>query len=159
MLVGCFTFICHDGDMPKPRPALSDFRKQRLLEWLLTPIADREPRTLQELADEIGMTRRQLTTWKSEADFLEEWERLYRHTVGNPERKQHVVDTLYKTATDQDDPKHVQAASKFLEAVDAIAPQRVEMTVKGKVSELSTDELQQMLAEYTKNELDDRDVG
>ena len=146
-------------DMAKARPAISDFRKQRLLEWLLTPIADRDPRTLEKLADELGMTRRQLTTWKSEADFLEEWERLYRHTVGNPERKQHVVDTLYKTATDQDDPKHVQAASKFLEAIDAIAPQRVDITVKGKASELSDDELKAMLGQFAAKELEDRDVG
>lgn len=145
--------------MPKPRPGISDFRKQRLLEWLLTPLGDRDPRTLEMLAEELSMTRRQLTTWKSEADFLEEWERLYRHTVGNPERKQHVVDTLYKTATDPDDPKHVQAASKYLEAVDAIAPQRVDVTVKGKASELSDDELKAMLGQYAANELQDRDAG
>ena len=146
--------------MPRARPAITDFRKQRLLEWLLTPVAEREPSALYELAEEVGMTRRQLTQWKSEPDFLEEWERQYRHTVGNPERKQAVIDTLYRTATDQDDPKHVMAASRYLEAVDAIAPQKVDITVKGgKVTELSNEQLQELMAQYAASELGDRETG
>jgi hypothetical protein len=146
--------------MPKARPPIDDFRKQRLLEWLLTPIPDREPKTLQGLADEVGMTRRQLTTWKSEADFLEEWERQYRNSVGSPERKQAVIDTLFKTATDQDDPKHVQAAGKYLEAVDAIAPQKMDITVKGgKVSELSDEQLAELMAAHAASELGQREAG
>lgn len=146
--------------MAKARPGLDDFRKQRLLEWLLTPIKDREPPTLYELADEVGMTRRQLTTWKSEADFLEEWERQYRNSVGSPERKQAVIDTLYKTATDPDDPKHVMAAGKYLEAVDAIAPQKVDITVKGgKVTDLSDEELKALMARLAERELDSRKTG
>ncbi len=132
--------------MPKPKPNISDFRQRRLLEWLLTPIKDREPPHLRDLAEELSVSRRTLTEWKSDADFLKEWERAYRNGVGSPERKQAILDTLYRTATDPDDPKHVQAADKYLQAVDAIAPQKLDVTVSKSVTELTDEQLAQLAA-------------
>ena len=136
---------------------ITDFRKQRLLQWLCTPIVDREPRYLKDLAEELGVARELMSKWKADAEFLEEWERMYRHTVGNPEKKQQVVDTMFKTAIDADDPKHIQAGKTWLEAVDAIAPQKIDIQVsKGKVSDLSADELAELMAEHAARELKGR---
>ena len=135
---------------------LSDFRKQRFLEWLCTPQKEREPRTETALADEIGMSRRTLTNWKGEKEFLEEWERRYLATIGNPSRKSEIMDTLLRTATDPDDPKHVQAAKAYFEIEGSIKPARMEVQVTRPAQELSDEQLAELLQLSAKAERDQR---
>lgn len=125
---------------------LSDWRKQKLLEWLCTVKPDRKPKLIGELADHLGVTKRVLDKWKGEdKEFQEEWEKRYRRGIGSPERKQQILETLFQTATDQDDPKHVAAAAKYLDYVDDAKPSRMEVTVSKEVSNLTDDQLEDLI--------------
>lgn len=148
------------GKLGSTRPAMNDFRVQRFLEWLLTPRDERNPGTQAALAEELGVHRNTLGEWKNDPDFLAEWERQYRKTVGSPERAQSVLNSLYETATDRTDPRQVPAARAYLEAIDVMKPKRVDVTVtKGAAKELSDDELLAMLAERAEYELASRTDG
>lgn len=136
---------------------ITDFRKQRFLDWLCTPAAEREPSTMEELAGELSLTRRTLSNWKKDDEFLKHWEQRHRATIGNPDRINEVLNTLYRTATDPDDPKHVSAAKEFLSHVEGTRPQRVDVTVTNQdVSKLPTDVLIDMAAKAAQRELDRR---
>lgn len=142
------------------RPNLNDFRVQRFLEWLLTPVPERNPPRQVELADELGMARQTLREWKNDPDFLAEWERQYRKTIGSPEKAQAVLTALYDTATDRTDPRQVPAARAYLEALDVIKPKRLDVTVtKGAAKDLSDEELMALLAERVEEELAQRTDG
>lgn len=126
---------------------LDDSRKALYLDWLCTPVKEREPKTFGALAEQLGVHRNSLIKWREDADFLKAWEKQYRRTVGNPERAQAIMDTLFKTATDPDDPKHVAAAKQYLEAIDAVKPQQVNVQVSGSAKDLSDEQLNTLLAE------------
>ena len=143
-----------------PRPNLNDFRVQRFLEWLLTAPADRTPSSQRDLADELNVAPGYLTGWKNDPDFLREWERLYRKTVGSPEKAQAVLTELFNTATDRTDPRQVPAARAYLEAIDVMKPKRLDVTVtKGAAKELSDDDLLALLSERAEAELANRSDG
>lgn len=126
---------------------ISDFRKQAFLKWLCTPIKEREPKTLGDLADELGVDRRTLHNWKGDdREFIDAWEKLYLRTIGNPERKQKIMDTLYRTATDPDDPKHVAAAKQYFEIEGSIKPSKVEVSVTKDAQKLTDEQLDEILA-------------
>ena len=127
---------------------ITDFRKQTLLKWLCTPVSEREPKTLTALAEQLGFDRRTLQLWKAEdKEFIEAWEKLYLKTIGDPGRKQAIMDTLYKTATDPDDPKHVQAAKQYFEIEGSVKPQKMQVEVSRPAKELTDEELDAILAE------------
>lgn len=132
---------------------INDFRKQELIKWLCTPIKARSPRSEQQLAQQIGVTLRTLRTWKNQDEFLRAWEIHYLRTIGSPERRQEIMDTLYMTATDNDDPKHVQAAKTYNDILNSLQPQRIEVTVSGKPSELTEEQLNELLAVKAAGEL------
>src|SRR4249920_2642593 len=130
------------GKLAGVRPSFNDFRVERFFEWLLTPPAERYPPRQADLADELGLDRNRLSQWKNDPDFLAEWERRYRKTVGSPEKAQSVLTALFETATDRTDPRQVPAARAYLEAIDVMKPKRMDVTVtKGAAKELSDDEL------------------
>ena len=140
-----------------PIPLNDHFPKQRLLDWLITPPSEREPRTLSELAREMGHERKTLQRWKNEKEFLEEWERRYLASVGNPGRRQEIMDTLFKTATDADDPKHVQAAKTYMEIEGSLKPAKTEINVQmGDASKLTMEQLDELLAQKAKDEKERR---
>jgi hypothetical protein len=148
------------GKLAATRPNLNDFRVQRFLDWLLTAPNERDPQTQRDLADDMHVNRSILSQWKNDPDFLSEWERRYRKTVGSPERAQSVMDMLFETATDRTDPRQVPAARAYLEAIDVIKPKRVDVTVtKGAAKELTDEELMALLAERAENELAARGDG
>jgi hypothetical protein len=129
-----------------------DFRRQVFIEWLCTPKRDREPQSEKEFAEQHGVAATVLTRWKKDRTFLLAWEQHYLSTVGSPERKQNLLDTLYRTGTDADDPRHVAAASKYIEIVDGLKPQRIDVHLHRPAKDLSDEELDQIAAEHAARE-------
>jgi len=144
--------------MARAFPGVNDPRVQLALEWLCTPIADREPRTKTEMARQLGIHTEDWKVWTNDVDFLAAWEVLYRRTVGSPEKAQHVLDELFATATDRTDPRQVQAARAYLEAIDAVKPKKVDvnLTNNATLQQMSDDDLKRMMAELTAAELANR---
>jgi len=139
---------------------LTDFRKQRVLNWLCTPAKERKPKTIIELAEELQITRRTISTWKNDdKEFMEEWEKRYLRTIGNPERKSDIMNTLLKTATDPDDPKHVQAAKAYFEIEGSLKPAKMEVQVTRPAAELTDAELDAILAEKISSEKQARNAS
>lgn len=133
--------------MGRHRLPISDPKKQIYLDWLLTPKAEREPSTMEALAEAMGVTRRTLTKWKTEdKEFMEAWERLYLASIGSPERKQELLDTLYKTGKDADDPKHVQAVKAYFDIVEGLRPQKVKLEITQSPTELTDEQLEAAFA-------------
>lgn len=133
-----------------------DWRRERVLEWLCTPPNSREPFSAKLLADELGTTVGALNKLKAEPEFLAAWEHQYRKTVGSPEKAQQVVEALHETAIDRTDPRQVPAAKAYLEAIDAIKPKKVEVTVNKAAKDLSDEDLYRILAERAELELRER---
>lgn len=136
--------------------SLNDWRVQHFLEWLCTHPDERNPPTQGELAGVLGTSHQQLTAWKNNSDFLIAWEKLYRKTVGSPEKAQAVIERLFETATDRTDPRQVPAARAYLEAIDAVKPKQVAVTVSRSTKELTDEELMTILSERAAKELQDR---
>lgn len=128
-------------------------KKQRVIEWLCTPKRERDPATQEELARRLRVSSRVITNWKNEPEFLKAWELYYLQTVGSPERKQTLMDTLFRTGSDADDPKHVQAAAKYLDIAEGLRPQQLEITVKHRpIQEWSDEMIDAVLARHAENE-------
>lgn len=136
--------------------APNDWRRQHFLEWLCTPPDHRDPHTMKELAAEFGLSEQTLFRWKREPEFLGEWEIQYRKVVGSPEKAQRIMDKLFETAEDRTDPRQVQAAKAYLEAIEVIKPKKVEVTVNKAARDLSDDDLYAILAERAQQELRER---
>lgn len=138
---------------------MSDWRKQRYLEWLCTPPKEREPRTKQLLAEELGYVNpRVLQLWDNDADFLKEWEKMYLKTIGNPGRKQQIMDTLFRTATDGDDPKHVAAAKEYFAIEGSLKPQKFSVQVSRNPDELTDEAIDALLAAHAQSEKEARNI-
>lgn len=136
------------------RIPLNDHRKQRYLDWLCTIKDDRDPPTQYEIAEELGCSTQTLLTWRKDAEFLEEWNRRYRMTVGSPERMQLVLERLFETATDRTDPRQVAAAKEYRMAIEGVAPQRVDVNVNTR--EISDAALEELIAETAAREANQR---
>lgn len=135
----------------------NDFRRQVFIEWLCTPKRDRDPATQEGFADKMLMDANLLSKWKREREFLLQWEQHYLTTVGSPERKQTILDTLYRTGTDADDPRHVTAAAKYMELVEGLKPQKIEVTMQHRpAKDLSDEELDLLAGKIVARERDAR---
>ena len=133
-----------------------DWRRQHFLEWLCTPPAERDPQSMKLLAEKLALSAQTLTRWKNDSVFIADWEILYRKTVGSPEKAQRVIERLFETAEDRTDPRQVQAAKAYLEAIDAIKPRKVEVVVSKAAKDLTDEDLYRILAERAELELRDR---
>jgi hypothetical protein len=134
-----------------------DWRHVKLMEWLTCPPPDREPRSKAKLAEELGVEPRTLRGWSEGKAFREEWQSRVTRIVGNPDRAQYIMDTLYRTATDPKSPKQVAAAKLYLEATNAIRPPALEVTVK-RPEQLSDAELDALLAQGASELRTERDA-
>jgi hypothetical protein len=123
-----------------------DPRKLRLMDWLTTPKQERVPSSQAKLADELGVHVRSIRDWMQDPVFRDAWDREAKAVVGNPERAQTVLDTLYAAATDPGNKAQVQAAKLYLEATNSIKPPPIEVTVR-KAADLTDDELDAFLAQ------------
>ncbi len=72
-------------------PTLDDPRHQRLLEWELTPPAQRQPQTKNALADELGVAARTLRDWADKPEFQVAWRLGFQAVAGSMERRAMVV--------------------------------------------------------------------
>jgi hypothetical protein len=135
---------------------LDDPRHVRLVDWLVTPKSERQPRTLAGLAEELGVSDRTLRDWRERSDVRQLWEKRSREVVGSPERAQEVIDALYQRAMDSQDAKQVQAAKLYLEAVDAIRPPTVEIRDSRDLAKVTDEELQAMIAATARGMLESR---
>jgi len=130
------------------KPDLTDWKVKLFLEWLTTVPEQRDPPTQTAFGESLGVPPGYLGDWKRDPDFLIEWERMYRRKVGSPEKQQAVLDALHATATDRTDPRQVPAARAYLEAVDAIKPKKMDVSITSKpAKELSNEDLALLLAE------------
>lgn len=111
---------------------------------------------MKELAEKLGLSERVLSRWRRDADFLTDWEAQYRKVVGSPEKAQRILDKLFETAEDRTDPRQVQAAKAYLEAIEVIKPKKVEVTVNKAAKDLSDDDLYAILAERAEQVLQER---
>ena len=130
--------------------------KNRVITWLLTPRDDREPRKQADLAHEMGLNPATIVSWKKDPEFLKAWDEQYLKGIGSPESKSDIMATLLRTATDADDPKHVQAAKAYFEIEGSLRPQKnqVDISVSTKpVSELTDDELKRLMSAKAEDEL------
>lgn len=141
---------------PGVKTPYDDWRRTAFMDWLCMIPEDRDPPTQRELAEKLALTSTTLTNWKKDPHFMAEWEVQYRRTVGSPEKAQRVIQRLFETAEDRTDPRQVSAAKAFLEAIDAIKPKRVEVTVGRAAKDLSDDELYSLLADRAEKELAER---
>jgi hypothetical protein len=145
---------------PRDLRLIGDWRRQRYLDWLCTPTEEREPPTQTALAHELTIDPRVLVNLKRDPDFLRDWETQYRRTVGSPEKQHKVMNALFETATDRTDPRLVPAARAYLEAIDAIKPKKVEVSLNNKPPrELTQEELDDLLAAKAQRTIEERSVG
>jgi hypothetical protein len=135
--------------------ALAD-KQQRFIAWLCTPKREREPQTQQELSRRLHVSSATMSSWKNDPEFLKAWESYYLQTVGSPERKQTLMDTLFKTGSDADDPRHVQAAAKYMDLAEGLRPQQIEVTVKRPAEDLSDEQLAFIANHYAETERERR---
>jgi len=127
-------------------------KKARFIEWLCTPKRDRDPATQEQLAKRFRVGAMTLSRWKADPEFLKAWEAHYLQSVGSPERKQALMDTLFRTGSDADDPRHVTAAKTYLEIAEGLRPQQIEITVKRPIAEWSDEMIDAALARHAENE-------
>lgn len=127
-------------------------KQQKLIEWLCTPKRDRDPQTQEALARRLRVGTTTIARWKNDPEFVKAWEAYYLATVGSPERKQTLMDTLFRTGSDADDPRHVQAAAKYLEIAEGLRPQQIEVTVKRPIAEWTDEMIDAALARHAENE-------
>lgn len=133
--------------------ARDEDKQQRLIEWLCTPKKEREPSTQEALARRLRLGTTTIARWKNDPEFLKRWEAHYLATVGSPERKQTLMDTLFRTGSDADDPRHVQAAAKYMEIAEGLRPQQIEVNVNHRPVKDWTDEMiDAALARHAENE-------
>lgn len=135
---------------------LDDPRKQRLLEWELTPPATRQPKTLKDLAADMGVSDRTLRDWKDKPEFQAAWRVAFQAIAGSMERTKAILDVLYADSIDPENDKRVQAAKLHWDISRAIAPPEPEQKDSRRARELSDADLLAMLSDAAMEELRER---
>jgi Helix-turn-helix of insertion element transposase len=141
--------IRHHDDVVKGvyLPVRQDARKMRYIEWLTTVPEYRVPKLERDLAREMDVYQKTLYNWRQDKDFREVWQDEASEVIGNPDRRQAVMEVLYRAATDERNPRHVQAAKLYLEATGAIQPPKLDVTIGTKALGLLDDEeLERLIA-------------
>lgn len=129
---------------------LTDPRHIRLVEWLSTPPADRDPATQAGIAEELGVSPRTIRGWKELEHVRAAWKKRADEIVGDPDKVTEVIERMRLDALDSENTRRHLAAKIYLEAVKAIQPSEKEVEVKITKAELSewTDErLEALIAE------------
>lgn len=116
--------------------------QSEFLDWLLTPVGEREQNTMKSWGEAHGVSAGTLGDWKKDRRFIREWEaRADARNVG-VERIQRIMDTLYEAGVDGD----VQAAKMWLTQVEKMRPPKV-VDQDAELEGLSDEELDELLAD------------
>lgn len=137
-------------------PRLDDPRKDRLLQWLLTAPAQREPSTKKALSGELGVSDRTLRDWEADPSFETAWRLGFKAVAGSTERTKAIMDQLYSDATDATNDRRVQAAKQYWDMSKALAPPEPEVQASRHAQSLTDDELRRLIAEASGEELEAR---
>ena len=128
-------------------PVRQDPKKMAYIEWLTTPPSAREPRTEKELAAQLDVYSKTLYNWRHDREFREVWQDNTDQVIGGEDRRQAVMDTLFRAASDERNPRHVQAAKIYLDAIGAMSPAKIDVKVSHKaLGMLSNDEIEMLMA-------------
>ena len=128
-------------------PVRQDPEKMRYIEWLTTPPRARDPATEAEFARMIDVHTKTLYNWKQDREFRDVWQGETDQIIGDLDRRQAVLDTLFEAARDPRNPRHVAASKLYLEAVGAMSPAKLEVSHSHKaVGMLTDDELDRLIA-------------
>jgi len=119
-----------------------DTRQEQFLNWLCTPASGRTPSSQAAYAKQVGVDETTLRRWKNKAVFKQEWKRRIEDLQGSPERTQQLLDNLFVRALDGDN----NSAKLYLQATGRLAPMQLEVAHKTNVTELSDEELTELLA-------------
>lgn len=128
------------GESWKTGSSLKQANMELFVEWLLTPEAEREPRTRGEFADRLGVTTQTLRNYEKEA-FVVNQLQSRRRSAFKVAKVDDVIQALYQRATDPESSGGVQAAKILLDWADK---QTTEMNAE-QLASLSDAELKQML--------------
>lgn len=101
-----------------------DPRKMRYIEWLTTPKDMREPKTERELAKELDIYVKTLYNWRHDREFRDVWRDSTDEIVGGEDKRQQVIDSLFKVAVDRFHPRQVAAAKLYTDLIREISPPR-----------------------------------
>lgn len=126
--------------------------QQRYIDWLCTAPSERNPSTAEEFAAMIGVNSSTLRRWKKKDNFITQWESQSKNHQGSPERTQGVLDAMFAKAVDGD----VRAAQLWLQAMNKMAPAQVEVKHDKSASQLSDEELDELIATLAAHEQSER---
>lgn len=132
--------------MARPEDDLR-LKRERYMEWLLTPKDERQPPTKAAMARELERSEKTLRDWEQMPEFRAEWEKRAREVMGGPERLKAVADAMYAQALDADSRKQVQAAKMFAELIGAHSPPPLKVEATLSLSALSDEELDALIAQ------------
>ena len=130
----------------------TEAKQARFIRWLCTPKREREPQQQNELAKVLRVSSRTLVAWKNDTEFVKAWEAHYLATVGSPERKQTLMDTLFRTGSDADDPRHVAAAKTYMEIADGLRPVTLVQVAQRPVEQWTDEQLDEAIARRAEHE-------
>lgn len=125
-----------------------DPKQEQFMNWLLVPAPHREPRTQEAMARQLDVDVTTLRRWQKKPSFHQEWKRRVEELQGSPERTQKLLDTIYDRALSGDN----KAAQLYLQATGRMAPTQVNVEHTTKVSEISDEELDALIASVATGE-------
>jgi len=128
--------------------------QQQYIDWLCTAPSERQPRTKGAMAERLGVDITTLRRWEKRQNFKAEWQERVDDIQGSPERTQALLDTLYKKALDGD----TKSAQLYLQATNRMAPPTVEIKSDRKTSELSDQELDELIGAMAAREKQQRSL-
>lgn len=111
--------------------------QSEFLDWLLTPVPEREQKTQKDWAEAHGVAATTVQEWKKDRRFRREWEeRADAKNIG-VDRIQNVIDTLYEAACRGD----VNAAKLYMQHVEKLRPPQQVVERDSDVADMSDEEL------------------
>lgn len=129
-----------------------DQRQEQYINWLCTPPQEREPASKEAYAALIGVNVTTLRRWEKKDVFRRAWQARVDDVQGSPERSQRLLDTLYEKAVAGD----IKAAQLYLQATNRMAPQTLTVKSERAATELSDEELDQLIGLVAQRERDTR---
>lgn len=129
-----------------------DARHEAYINWLCTPPSERVPASKEKYAESIGVNISTLRRWEKKDVFRKAWQSRVDDVQGSPERSQRVLDTLYERAVGGD----IKAAQLYLQATNRMAPPTLNVRSEAKVTELSDQELDELISAVASREQESR---